>query len=377
MRITANQVAPPPIDRVAQWATHYNGRGPVIDASQGLSGATPPELPGLNLDDLASYGTRRGSKGLRTALVADLRKQYDAVTIDIGDVLVTAGCNEAFCIATGPLLDGASRIVLLTPYYFNHDMWLRLHGVTPTYVEVTSDGDLGAGADLLEESFDAVVAVSPGNPTGVELAEGALKTLVKSCKSHNAAFILDETYCSFRKDPLKPPHAIYEDPDWREYFISLRSLSKEFSIPGHRVGALIAGEALMSQALKWHDCVSIAAPAPGQAFSEAALTTRCDWRDSLAETIRKRGTTFDALLRAEGSCFHVDSWGGFFSWVSYPQPELTDEDAAYWLASELGILTLPGSYFSPARTGHVRASFAGLSGPQLLDVGERLRGWRQ
>ncbi len=365
-------VASPPIDRVAQWGADYGGGKGIIDASQGVSGANPPPFAKLDTSILSHYGSRRGAIGLRTALCHDLRVEYATSGIHPDDIVITAGCNEAFCLAVGPLLGQGSRIGLLTPFYFNHDMWLRLHGLEPVYIQVSPNGGLVDQDGLWDKPLAAIVGVSPGNPTGIELSGETIDTLGAACRSNGAVLILDETYCAFRKNAGEPAHTIFESDTWRDYFISLRSLSKEFSVPGHRVGALVGGEAVIAQAMKWHDCISIAAPSLGQVFAEYALTDLREWRRSLAEVIRTRGTFLAAAL-ADDPAFRIESWGGFFAWMTHPYVGLSDERAAQFLAARHGILTLPGSYFSTTETGRLRLSFAGLEDATTLDLVSRLR----
>src|SRR5262249_3652326 len=186
------------------------------------------------------------------------------------------------------------------------------------------------------------------------------------------AFILDETYAHFRRNVSRPPHEIFGLSDWRDFFVSLRSLSKEFSMPGHRIGAVVAAPHVLHAVSKWHDCMSIVAPIVGPEFAEFALAKLVDWREQLAREIRAKGQRFVEQLKVHQTGFRVDSWGGFFAWLEHPFLDMSDEEAARHLAASIGVLTVPGSYFASADTGRVRLSFAALNGKLLDDVVERL-----
>jgi aspartate/methionine/tyrosine aminotransferase len=374
MRLLGESILSPPIGNVLSWGATHRDQKRIIDASQGTSGVRPPAMTAELLRGCEAYGERLGSIRLRHAIAADVADQYGSQEVHEADVLVTAGCNEAFCAAIGALARPGERVLLLRPYYFNHDMWLRLNGIEPVYLDLPHDGEIDpellAGA---AHRVVAVCAVSPSNPTGTELTPSTIRHVITLCRDRNLPFILDETYAVFRRDSSGVPHDIFQCGDWRDYFISLRSLSKEFSIPGMRVGAVVAEPSVLACAAKWHDCMTIVAPRAGQAFAEYALGQLGPWRSDLAANIRQKGERFVAEMAAAGGPFVIETWGAFFAWVVHPFGNLTDEGAAMKLAHEAGVLTVPGAYFSTAETGRLRLSFAGLDAPRLSDVVNRLR----
>jgi aspartate/methionine/tyrosine aminotransferase len=373
MRVRGEDILVPPINHVQSWVAEYVGTRGVIDASQGTSGAKPPMVPDVICGSIEQYGPRWGRQGLRESIARDLSAEYSSPDLGAAEILVTAGCNEAFCAAARTLIDPGDRVILLSPYYFNHDMWLRLNGIKPLYLDLPSDGQINPDSFLrLAQEAAAIIAVSPANPTGAELSRKSVELIVSLCRERRIPFILDETYAHFRHDTSRPPHEIFDLPDWRDFFVSLRSLSKEFSMPGHRIGAAVAAPRVLDGVSKWHDCMSIVAPTAGQEFAEFALARLMDWREQLAREIRAKGARFVDQLKVRPTGFRVDSWGCFFAWLEHPFPDMSDEEAARRLAASVGVLTVPGSYFAPGDTGRVRLSFAALNGALLDDVVERL-----
>lgn len=372
MRILGDLVLSPPIRLVQGWGADYKGTRPLLDVSQGTSGVLPSRVPPGDVESWVAYGEREGTPRLREALANDVREQYATENITADDVLVTAGCNEAFCAISGALLARGDRAVLFSPYYFNHDMWLRLLGVEPTYLTLDFGGDIDESS--LEEAASrsqAIIAASPSNPTGAELSHRSLGAIKRASRKFDIPFILDETYSVFRRDVTNPAHNLFDGP-WRDYLISLRSLSKEFSMPGHRIGAAIAGRDVLAGASKWHDCMSIVAPSAGQAFAGFALENLRSWRADLATAIRGNSHRFVNALGESNTQFSIDSRGGFFVWLEHPLIDRSDEEAARHLARSLGVLTVPGSYFSSRETGRLRISTAGLTIPVATDLVQRL-----
>jgi histidinol-phosphate/aromatic aminotransferase/cobyric acid decarboxylase-like protein len=74
---------------------------------------------------------------------------------------------------------------------------------------------------------------SPNNPTGTYLIEEDFEMIRKACLQENTILILDEAYVCFVPDPRR------YNP-LREGVIVLRSMTKDFSIPGLRLGYLMA-----------------------------------------------------------------------------------------------------------------------------------------
>ena len=45
------------------------------------------------------------------------------------EVAITAGCNQAFCSVVATLAAPGDEVILPTPWYFNHKMWLDMSGM--------------------------------------------------------------------------------------------------------------------------------------------------------------------------------------------------------------------------------------------------------
>jgi aspartate/methionine/tyrosine aminotransferase len=84
--------------------------------------------------DGAAYVPSPGLPRLREALAADLSRSYGS-PVGAGQVVITAGCNQAFCLVALALAEPGDEVIEALPYYFNYDMWLRMNGVVPRYLE--------------------------------------------------------------------------------------------------------------------------------------------------------------------------------------------------------------------------------------------------
>lgn len=355
------------------------GRQPLLDLSQ----ASPPYPPApavLNhlercvVDGVsAGYTDVPGLPKLREAFAADLSQDY-AAALEPGNVQVTAGCNQAFCLVAGVLAQPGDEIVLPLPYYFNHDMWLRLNGITPVYLQ--PDADLVPRAASLEELITprtrAVLLVTPGNPTGVTIPPEEIAAFADVTRRHDIALVLDETYRSFRATD-GPAHALYAEPDWSDHLIGLYSFSKEFAIPGYRVGAVVAGPRVGREVAKLMDCVAVCAPQIGQEAAWAGLTRATDWRIERAAEMAARRAAFRTTLADRPGGFEILACGGYFGWLRHPFRDEPTPDLARRLVVDHDLLLLPGTAFEPADNRALRVSIAGVDEGSAGDLADRLR----
>ena len=82
----------------------------------------------LNDDNAHLYGPVLGMPALRQALADQIATHYGGEVAD-AQVAITSGCNEAFAAAITALTGEGDEVILPTPWYFNHKMWLDMTGV--------------------------------------------------------------------------------------------------------------------------------------------------------------------------------------------------------------------------------------------------------
>ena len=134
-------VAPPPVAEVQGWVAHrdFPSGKPLLDVSQAVPGYPPDASLTSHLaaavgdPDSALYTAITGMPALRRALAGHTAALYGGV-VETEQVCITAGCNQAFCLAMMALAGPGDEVLLPLPYYFNHRMWLDMLGVTPVYL---------------------------------------------------------------------------------------------------------------------------------------------------------------------------------------------------------------------------------------------------
>jgi aspartate/methionine/tyrosine aminotransferase len=317
----------------------------------------------------SEYTERQGLPELRELLSEDLD---NTGAVSAPDVLITAGCNQAFCLATLAVADPGDEMIVPSPHYFNHSMWLEMQGIVPAYLDTKRNGfapTVPALTKLINDRTRAVVVVSPGNPTGKISGPRDLFAIAELCHEADIALILDETYRAFVSPADR--HELYRIPWWRDTLIGLYSFSKEFAIPGYRIGAAVAGERVHREMAKLLDCVAVCAPHIGQEAAIAGLKFAKNWRAERAEDVETRGRYFARLMGDRPGGFTVECTGGFFAWVRQRSTQQSLVTVGT-LLKEHGVAVLPGDLFYGGRERYFRFTFASLSRGQADELVARL-----
>jgi aspartate/methionine/tyrosine aminotransferase len=320
----------------------------------------------------AEYVEIAGLPSLREAFATELSNAY-RTRVHADNVVITAGCNQAFCLATSALAEPGDEVVLALPYYFNHDMWLRMNGFVPRYLEPGPDliPSSEAAESLVTSRTRAIALVSPGNPTGVTLTPQQLAGFLDVARRHDVALVLDETYRSFR-DTSEPAHGLFSDPQWSDTLVSLHSFSKDLAIPGYRVGAVVASAALQREVIKLLDCVAICAPRIGQEAAWAGLVTAAQWRAARAAELADNRAELAAAMAGRPGGFELLSVGGFFGWIRHPFADRGVHEVVRELAVIHDTLVMPGTAFLPDDRGTFRVSVSNVGRVGIRDFVRRL-----
>lgn len=370
----------PPIPEVQAWKKEYDGDlGPLIDLSQAVPGYPPhPDMlhwlgEAAGSVNMAGYGDIEGEPELRAAYAAWVCEIY-AADVKPASIHITSGCNQAFMAAMMAIAGPGDTVLLTNPCYFNHETTLRMSGVRVEYVGCHAGNgflpDPAAVDAMIRQGVRALAVVTPNNPTGATYPDGLLQELFTLCRAHGIWLIVDETYRDFLPLDTGAPHGLFALPGWQENLIGLYSFSKSFCIPGHRVGAVTAGEAIITQVAKVMDNLQICAPRPPQAALAKAIPALGDWRRANTLEISRRASELtDVLAGVRG--WEIAAIGAYFAFVRHPFTDLSAYDAAHRLARESGVITIPGSFFGNGLEGYLRVAFANADLASIRPLGPR------
>jgi hypothetical protein len=357
-------------------------RDPQSDKLIDMCQAVPAHLPPQSLRDYlgeaikagegATYTDIRGIAPLRQALAENISARYQG-TVDSDDILITAGCNQAFCSVIDSLCQAGDEVILPLPCYFNHQMWLTTRAVTTRYLSFNPDTampDVDEARELINDRTRALLLVTPNNPSGAIYSPECILQFFELAREHGLALIMDETYRDFI-DIQRLPHGLFARDDWRETLVHLYSFSKVFSLTGFRTGAVACGQPLLKQLSKVQDCTAICAPHAGQLAAVYGLHNLHDWKLEKSAELAQRAILIRQAFAHPELDYRLISAGAYFAYIQHPFAE-TARAVVRRLIEEHELLCLPGSYFGQDQDRFIRLAFANVHERHFDDVIARL-----
>lgn len=376
----------PPVMEARRWleGVVFPEARPLINVSQ----AAPVDPPPLALrqamaefavtqDSAHLYGPVLGNPDLRAGLAEQINQHY-AADVEPSQVAITSGCNQAFAAAISAITDQGDEVILPTPWYFNHKMWLDMADVQaidlPTGDDLLPDPE--AARARITDRTRAIVLVTPNNPGGVEYPAELAQAFYDLARETGIRLLVDETYRDF-DSRSGPPHDLFSQPGWENTLVHLYSFSKAYRLTGHRVGALATSADLLSEIEKFLDTVAIC---PGQIGQFAALwgmQNLSQWvAGERAEILDRRAAIQEQFPRLEDKGWRLLGLGAYFAYLEHPF-DIPSDDLARRLVPEAGILLLPGTMFLPEDDAsgkrQVRVAFANLDRAGIAQLFERLQ----
>ncbi|HYW79855.1 MAG TPA: pyridoxal phosphate-dependent aminotransferase, partial [Thermoguttaceae bacterium] len=350
------------------------GRPGTISLGQGVVHYGPPPQAFAQLDTFLEDGENHkyhaveGIPSLRTEIRRKLDRENgigldgpDGDGSDGRQVCVTAGANMAFNNALLAIADPGDEIILLTPYYFNQEMAVRMASCRPVLVPTDDryQPDIKAIARAVTERTRAVVTISPNNPTGAVYPEATLREINRLCRDRNIYHISDEAYEYFLYDDAKH-FSPGSESESASHTISLFSLSKAYGFASWRIGYMVYPERLETSVKKIQDTILICPPVVSQTVAAGALRVGSSYcRPYLAGMSEVRQILMDELARLGSLCTTGQADGAFYCLLKI-DTQLDEMTLVRRLVEEHGVAVIPGQAFGLGDGCYLRVSYGAL-----------------
>lgn len=149
------------------------------------------------------------------------------------NIIPANGSSELIRIIAETILEGGDTVILPQPTFSEYELNIRLMGAVPENIEYRNVyQDLRVIDDELLARSKAVFLCNPNNPTGTLIAASELGRLADACRKHGTFLVIDEAFIELSDPAESMAKAVSENP----FIIIMRSLTKEFAIPGIRIG---------------------------------------------------------------------------------------------------------------------------------------------
>ncbi|MGR3838202.1 MAG: aminotransferase [Cognatishimia sp.] len=379
----------PPVMEARRWldGITFTDDLPLLNVSQAAPVDPPPRAlreflaeTALNVPDAHLYGPVLGLPELREEVATQWSKAYDG-SIGAHQVAITSGCNQAFAAAITAICNEADEVILPTPWYFNHKMWLDMLGVQTIALATGPDllPDPEAARALITDRTRAISLVTPNNPGGVEYPPTLVDAFYELARDHGIKLILDETYRDFDARSAAP-HCLFSDPNWGDTLIQLYSFSKAYRLTGHRVGAMIASEPLLAEAEKFLDTVAICPNQLGQHAALWGMRNLGEWvAGERLEILDRRAAIAENFAPMAEAGWKLMGLGAYFAYLEHPF-DMSSDALAQAMVRDIHVLALPGTMFNPEGAAEgakqMRIAFANVARPDIEQLFARMSAYR-
>ena len=316
----------------------------------------PPEIKDAAcraiMNNHNQYAITWGTKSLRDAIVAKTLHDYGVQLDPETNLTVCCGATEGMIASLMATVNPGEEVVVFEPFYENYGPDAILCGATPRFVSLNPPEfsfDRTELAAAFNDKTRAIIINSPNNPTGRVFSRSDLEFIAELCQKHDVLAITDEIYEHILYDGAE--HIpLWTLPGMAERTIAVNSVSKTYSVTGWRIGFIMASAELTASIRKVHDFLTVGASAPLQEACAEAFAFPDSYYQELSDFYRERR---DYLLQALTDVgFRCVRPGGAYYIMAEIEPFGWDDDVAFaiYLASEIGVATVPGSSFY--RPGH-------------------------
>jgi aspartate/methionine/tyrosine aminotransferase len=322
------------------------------------------------------YGLTFGIDALLERAAVKLERENRTTLGTSRRVAITAGSNMAFLTAVLAVADPGDEVLILSPFYFNHEMAIEIAGCRA--VKVATDGEYQPKLTELESAITdrtrAIVTISPNNPTGAVYSPAALEAINGLCKRRGIYHIADEAYEYFTYGS-----AVHFSPaslaGSEAHTISLYSLSKAYGMAGWRVGYMMFPAHLEEAVKKIQDTNLICPPILNQLAAVAALSAGREWCEGkIGDFAKVRGLVLGELAQL-GDRVHVPEPGGAFYALMRVATRKKDMELVEALIREFGVAVMPGSTFGMNDECDLRIAYGALEPSAVAQgMGRLVRG---
>ncbi|MDD3247801.1 MAG: threonine-phosphate decarboxylase CobD [Methanosarcina sp.] len=159
------------------------------------------------------------------------------------------GSTEIVRLVVESVVEKGDKVLLPWPTFGEYEMQCRIMGAEPVH---PAQEEVHTLSDEMLDKAKILFICNPNNPTGKLRSREELKALAERCREHKTLLYVDEAFIEL-SDPSK---SVADLPADNDYVFVMRSLTKDFAIPGIRMGFGIASpdmaEILNTARLSWN-----------------------------------------------------------------------------------------------------------------------------
>lgn len=166
-----------------------------------------------------------------------LQKLADFHGVDIGNVILTAGADEAISAILGTFLEYKQTVLTVAPSFVMPKIYAKINGLNYKEIDYNKKWVFPIEEFIKNiDNADLINITTPNSPTGEVIEENVIKKIVEKAqgKPQSKPILIDETYGNYSgitNIDLTKTH---------DNVFIVRSFSKDFALAGLRLGYIIS-----------------------------------------------------------------------------------------------------------------------------------------
>lgn len=276
------------------------------------------------------------------------------------NVIVTTGATEAIYLALTATSAPGREFIVPDPAFMLYAPLIRMNGgvvrAIPTRPENNHQLDPQEVIDAIRMDTYAIVLNSPSNPTGTVYPRETIEAIVEEAAYRGVYVISDEVYDHLLYDGKTYPSVLSCCSDL-DHVMVISSFSKTYSMPGMRIGWLIASQGAIKKLRRYHMFTTTVANTPCQWAGVEALRGDHRFVDDMVQEYTRRRNRLIELIDETPYLTGYKPEGAFYVFPSLPEG-ISGSNVALRLLRETGVCTIPGETFGNFSANALRISYS-------------------
>lgn len=320
----------------------------------------------LEQENSHTYQPYRGTLDLRTAFAKWYKKFHKFQPNPESEVLPLLGSKEGIMHISMAFINPGDQVLIPNPGYPAYATATRIAGGNPIHYQLNQEQNWCPDLSSLERQDLSKVKLMwinyPHMPTGTKATIELFQNLVEFAKRHKILLCHDNPYSLIlNEDPL----SILQIDGAKDNAIELTSLSKNYSMAGFRIGAVIGSADHINNILTFKSNMDSGMFLPIQDAAIAALRLGKDWLNHMNDEYLKRKRVVFQILDILGCSYEKDA-AGLFVWARIPEAFERAEDYSELILRNARVFITPGHIFGNEGERYLRISLCSNEQTLLL-----------
>ena len=292
------------------------------------------------------YAPMQGALRLRevvsNSFMSNHGKSYDPVS----EITITSGATQAIYVAITTVVQPGDEVIVVEPAFDIYHPAIEMLGGISVPIKLKAPEykiDWNEFKSLITDKTSMIIINTPHNPTSSVLDKADMLELQKITRGTNITVVSDEVYEHIIFDG-EQHESVCRFPDLASRSFLIGSFGKTFHVTGWKIGFCLAPEPMMREFRKIHQNVVFAGNHPMQLAIAEYMEDPENYLH-VSDFYQQKRDYFIKLM--EGSRLKpVAAHGTYFQLFDYSAiSDKSDMDFTRWLAKEIGVATIPLSYF--------------------------------